>query len=203
MTRRPRHRTALRLLTTLQRINPREPKAFNRDFDDFISKLKTPISSPIRSETVLPKTLSALEGDFNHLMYSEKKKPPNVGEATVYDNHSDSITHATPIIGSCQSLARESTRSGRLEYWKGRKPFEFLELSPPRSIINFSELPFQKGRPLTSFDDEEGRVVSTKRFAPDREVFMIHVDKDSKGLEHVQLGDYDDDFDNHQSIRPR
>jgi hypothetical protein len=46
--------------TTLQRINPREPNAFNRNFDDFIGKLKTPRPSPIWSEAFLPKTLSTL-----------------------------------------------------------------------------------------------------------------------------------------------
>jgi hypothetical protein len=78
-----------------------------------------------------------------------------------------------------------------LEHWKGRKPSKFLELSPPRSIIDSGELPFQEGRPLASSGDESGWDVSTIRFAPDREVFMIHVDKDSEGLEHVQLDNYD------------
>ncbi|RLN16537.1 uncharacterized protein C2845_PM02G16410 [Panicum miliaceum] len=42
---------------TLQRINPREPKAFDHDFGDFIGKPKTPRPSTIRSEVFLPKTL--------------------------------------------------------------------------------------------------------------------------------------------------
>jgi hypothetical protein len=105
--------------------------------------------------------------------------------ATVYDNHSDSVTHTTPIIGSRQSLARGSTQSGRLEHRKGRKPSKFLEPSPPQSIIDSGELPFQEGIPLASFDDEEGQAASTKCFAPDREVFMIHIDKDSEGSENV------------------
>jgi hypothetical protein len=94
-------------------------------------------------------------------------------------------------------LARGSTRSGRLEHWKGRKLSEFLESSPPRSIIDSGELPFQEGRPLASSDDEEGWDVSTKRFAPDHEVFMIHINKDNEGSKYVQLDDYyinDDDY---------
>jgi hypothetical protein len=35
-------------------------------------------------------------------------------------------------------------------------------------------------------------VQSAKHFAPNREVFMIHTDKDCEGLERVQLDDYDD-----------
>jgi hypothetical protein len=57
------------------------------------------------------------------------------------------------------------------------------------------ELPFQKGIPLASSDDEEGRAASTKHFALDREVFMMHGDKDNEGLEYVRLDDYDDDYD--------
>jgi hypothetical protein len=33
-------------------------------------------------------------------------------------------------------------------------------------------------------------VRSAKRFAPNREVFMIHADEDCEGLERVQLDDY-------------
>jgi hypothetical protein len=51
--------------------------------------------------------------------------------ATIYDNHSDLATHAAPIIGSHQSLARGPTRLSRLEHWKGRKPSKFLKSSPP------------------------------------------------------------------------
>jgi hypothetical protein len=86
---------------------------------------------------------------------------------------------------------------GRLEHWKGKKPSKFLESSRPRSIIDSGELPFQDGRPLASSNDEEGWAASTKRFVPDREVFMIHVDKDSEGSKYVQLDDYyinDDDY---------
>jgi hypothetical protein len=39
--------------------------------------------------------------------------------------------------------------------------------------------------------------MSSKCLAPDRDVFMIHVDKDSEGLEYVQLDGYyinDDDY---------
>jgi hypothetical protein len=53
---------------TLQRINPREPKAFDLDFDDFIRKLKTPRPNSSRSEAVLPRTLSASEEDLDHLL---------------------------------------------------------------------------------------------------------------------------------------
>jgi hypothetical protein len=35
-------------------------------------------------------------------------------------------------------------------------------------------------------------VQSAKRFAPNREVFMIHANEDCEGLERVQLDDYDD-----------
>jgi hypothetical protein len=35
-------------------------------------------------------------------------------------------------------------------------------------------------------------VRSAKRFAPNREVFMIHADEDRDGLERVQEDDYDD-----------
>jgi hypothetical protein len=33
---------------------------------------------------------------------------------------------------------------------------------------------------------------SAKCFAPNQEVFMIHIGKDNEGLERVQLDDYDD-----------
>jgi hypothetical protein len=138
-----------------------------------------------------------LEEDFDHLLQLREEEATGHWGATVYDNHSDSATHATPVIGSRQSLARGLTRSGRLEHWKGRKPSKFLESSPPRSIIDSGELPFQEGRPLASSNDDEGWVVSTKCFAPDHEVFMIHIDKDSEGLEYIQLDDYyinDDDY---------
>jgi hypothetical protein len=94
------------------------------------------------------------------------------------------------LIGSRQGLARGSTRLGRLVHWKGRKPSKFLESSPPQSIIDSGELPFQEGRPLASFNDEEGWVASTKRFARDHVVFMVHIDKDSEGSEYVQLDNY-------------
>jgi hypothetical protein len=75
------------------------------------------------------------------------------------------------------------------------KPSEFLKSSPPRSITDSGELPFQEGRPPTPSDDEEESQVarSTKRFTPNREVFMIHADEDGESLEWVQLDDYDDD----------
>jgi hypothetical protein len=100
--------------TTLQRINPREPKAFDHDFDNFIGKLKTPRPSPIPFEAILPKTLSTLEEDFNHLLQLGEEEATGCQEATIYDNHLDSATHATPIRGSRQSLARGLTQSGRL-----------------------------------------------------------------------------------------
>jgi hypothetical protein len=144
-----------------------------------------------------PKTLSILEEDFDHLLQLREEEATGRQGATVYDNHLDSATHAMPIIGSRQSLARGSTRSSKLEHWNGRKASKFLESSPPQSIINSDELPFQEGRPLASLNDEEGWATSTKRFTPDREVFMIHVDKDNEGSEYVQLVDYyinDDDY---------
>jgi hypothetical protein len=51
-----------------------------------------------------------------------------------------------------------------------------------------------QGRPILPSDDEdEGQVVQrAKCFAPNREVLMIHADKDCEGLEWVQLDDYDD-----------
>jgi hypothetical protein len=125
--------------TTLQCINPREPKAFDCDFDDFISKLKTRRPSPIRFEAVLPKTISALEEDFDHLLQLGEEEATGRWGTTVYDNHSDSATHATPIIGSRQSLARGSTRSSRLEHWKGRKPSKFLNQAhhdPLSTLVN-------------------------------------------------------------------
>jgi hypothetical protein len=82
--------------TTLQRINPREPKAFDHDIEDFIGKLKTPRSSPIRSETVQPKTFSTLEEDFDHLLQLREEEAIGSWGATVYDNHSDSATHEKP-----------------------------------------------------------------------------------------------------------
>jgi hypothetical protein len=56
------------------------------------------------------------------------------------------------------------------------------------------ELPFQEGRPLPPSDDEdESQMVrSAKRFAPSREVFMIHTGEDCEGVERVQLDNYDD-----------
>jgi hypothetical protein len=73
------------------------------------------------------------------------------------------------------------------EHRKGLKPSRFLKSSPPRSITIPGELPFQEGRPLLpSSDKDEGQVVrSAKLFAPNREVFMIHADKDYEGLERV------------------
>jgi hypothetical protein len=47
---------------------------------------------------------------------------------------------------------------------------------------------------VDSSDDKEGQAASTKHFAPDCEVFMIHVEKDNEGLD-VQLDDYNDDYD--------
>jgi hypothetical protein len=63
------------------------------------------------------------------------------------------------------------------------KPSRFLKLGPPRSITTPNELPFQEGRPLPSSNDEdEGQVGwSAKRFAPNRELFMIHVGEDYEG----------------------
>jgi hypothetical protein len=37
-------------------------------------------------------------------------------------------------------------------------------------------------------------VRSAKRFAPNQEVFIIHADEDSEGLEQVQLDEYDNYF---------
>jgi hypothetical protein len=94
-------------------------------------------------------------------------------------------------------LARGSSRSGKLEHWKGRNPSKFLESSPPRSIIDSGELLFQEGRPLASSNDEEDWAASIKRFTPNHEVFMIHVDEDSEELKYVQLDNYyinDDDY---------
>jgi hypothetical protein len=54
--------------STLHFITPREPKDFDYDFNNFIGKLETPRPCPIRSEVVLPKTLSALEEDLDHLL---------------------------------------------------------------------------------------------------------------------------------------
>jgi hypothetical protein len=67
------------------------------------------------------------------------------------------------------------------------KPSRSLKSSPPRFIATPDELPFQKGRRLHPLDDEdEGQVVqSAKRFAPNREVLMIHVNEDCEGLERV------------------
>jgi hypothetical protein len=74
------------------------------------------------------------------------------------------------------------------------KPSKVLKSSPPQSITTPGELPFQEGRPLPPSDDkDEDQVVrSAKRFAPNREVFMIHAGENCEGLELVQLGDYDD-----------
>jgi hypothetical protein len=83
---------------------------------------------------------------------------------------------------------------------KGSKPSKFLKSSPPGSIIDSGELPLQEGRPLGASDEEKTQSArSTKCFAPDREVFMIHVDKDSEGLEHVQLDDYCTDNNDYTS----
>jgi hypothetical protein len=72
------------------------------------------------------------------------------------------------------------------------KPSRSLKLSPPRFIATPGELPFQEGRPLPPSDNEDNSQVvqSAKRFAPNREVFMIHADEDCEGLEWVQLDDY-------------
>jgi hypothetical protein len=67
------------------------------------------------------------------------------------------------------------------------KPSRSLKSSPPRFIATPGELPFNEGRPLPLSDDEgEGQVVrSAKRFAPNPQVLMIHVDKECEGLERV------------------
>jgi hypothetical protein len=44
--------------------------------------------------------------------------------------------------------------------------------------------------------------VSTKRFAPDHEVFIFHVDKDSEGSEYVQLDHYYINNDDYISDTP-
>jgi hypothetical protein len=74
------------------------------------------------------------------------------------------------------------------------KPSRSLKSSPPRFIATPGELPFQEGRPLSPSDDEdEGQAMrSAKRFAPNREVLIIHADEDCEGLEWVQPDDYDD-----------
>jgi hypothetical protein len=83
---------------------------------------------------------------------------------------------------------------GKSEHRKGTKPSRFLKSNPPSSITTPGELPFQGGRSLPPSDDEDEDLVaqSAKRFAPNREVFMIHAGEDCAGVESVQLDDCDD-----------
>jgi hypothetical protein len=71
-----------------------------------------------------------------------------------------------------------STPSSELVYQKGTKPSKLLDLSLPRSATDSGELPFQEGRPLDSFDEEEGQTTRSKKdFTPERGVFMVHIAK--------------------------
>jgi hypothetical protein len=130
------------------------------------------------------------EGLDRLLQHTEEEATARQG-ATITDDYLDSATYATPIIGNCQGLVRGPTWSGRLEHWKGTKPSKFFKPSPPGSIIDSGKLQFQEGRHLVSSNEEKTQAAwSTKCFTPDREVFTIHIDKDSEGLEHFQLDDY-------------
>jgi hypothetical protein len=137
-----------------------------------------------------------LEEDFDHLLQLREGEATARRGAAVSNNYSNSATHITSIIGNHQGLVRGPTWSGKLEHWKDVKLPGFLKSSPPRSITDSGELPFQEGRPLALSDgEEEGKVArTTKRFASDREVFMIQADGDGEGLERVQLDNYVDDY---------
>jgi hypothetical protein len=78
---------------------------------------------------------------------------------------------------------------GQVWALEGHETLQVSQIKSPRFIATPGELPFQEGRPLPPSDDEDdGQVVrSAKRFAANREVFMIHIDEDCEGLD-----DYDD-----------
>jgi hypothetical protein len=132
-----------------------------------------------RVETVQPRTLSALEEDFEH--------PPPLGEgeatapqgAMVSDNHSDPSNHVT------EGLARGLDWSGRFGQWKVKKPSRSLKSTSPRFIAALGELPFQEGRPLPQSNDEDKGQVVQRAKCFNREVLMIHTDEDCEGLERV------------------
>jgi hypothetical protein len=96
-------------------------------------------------EAVQPRTLSALEENFENL------PPLGEGEATtcrgaiVSNSYSDAATHVT-----C-GLVRGSDWLGRFGYPKDMKPSRSLKSSPPRFIATPGELPFQEGKLLPPF----------------------------------------------------
>jgi hypothetical protein len=120
-----------------------------------------------------------LEEDLDHLQQLGEREATVRQGGDISDDYSDSASHDASIIGNRQGLVRGPTQSGKLEHWKGVKPSRFLKSIPPRSITDLDKLPFQEGRPLTSSINEEGWAASTKHFTLDREVFMIHGDKDN------------------------
>jgi hypothetical protein len=138
--------------------------------------------------TVQLRILSHWKRSLIILHHSEKEKPPLVGGLSFLTNYLDSATQVT-----C-GLVKGSDWLGRCGHRKGMKPSRSLKSSPPRFIATPGDLTFQEGRPLPPSDDEDkGQTVrSAKRFAPNREVLMIHANKDCEGLERVQLDNYND-----------
>jgi hypothetical protein len=126
-----------------------------------ISKLETPKPSLDWFKIVQPRTLSALEEDFDHLPPLEEGEATAHRGAIISNNYSDSATHVT------WDLVRGSYWSGRFGHRKGMTPFRSLKSSPPQFIATPGELPFKEGRPLPPSDEDEGQVVqSAKRFTP-------------------------------------
>jgi hypothetical protein len=153
----------------------------NRNQLRLVGSIDKSLTDQNLSEVVQPRTLSALEEDFDHLPPLEEGEATTHRGAVVSDNYLDSATHVT------QGPVRGSDWSGRFGHRKRMTPSRSLKSSPPQFIATPSELPFQEGRPLPPSDDEDkGQVVqSAKCFTPNREVLMIHAEEDCEGLEQV------------------
>jgi hypothetical protein len=65
--------------STMRCINPREPKEFDYNFNDFIGKLESPRPSPIRSERSYPRPSPHWKRTWTIYYSSEKEKPSRVG----------------------------------------------------------------------------------------------------------------------------
>jgi hypothetical protein len=78
-----------------------------------------------RVEIVQPRTLSALEEDFDHLPTLGEGKAIACRGAMVFDNYSDPSIHVT------RGLVRVSDWFSRFRHRKAMKPSRSLKSSPP------------------------------------------------------------------------
>jgi hypothetical protein len=104
-----------------------------------------------------------------------------------------------PSYPTSAHLPVPSAWSGGLEHRKGTESSKLPDLSPTFCAINPDELPFQEGRPLDSFNEEEGWIA--KSSSPDQEIFMAFIEeipfKEAEGSDRVQLDNFyldDDDY---------